>query len=78
MSFEADVNEYLKNLTDKSARVFGIRYCSYLQRKYYRAKPNPRPAPICPQHRLVQLEIRRIFEARYGIEAEAVERQHAA
>jgi hypothetical protein len=62
MSFHGAVSEYLKNVSEKPARLFGIRYSEYLYSKHYGVRPNPRPSPSTPSQRLVQLEIKRLFQ----------------
>jgi hypothetical protein len=62
MSFHGAVAEYLKNVSEKPARLFGIRYSEYLYSKHYGIRPNPRPSPATPSQRLVQLEIKRLFQ----------------
>jgi hypothetical protein len=77
MSFQQDVSDYLKNITEKPARLFGIRYYEYLQAKHYSTGVGPRPQPMSPSQRLVQLEIRRIFTQHYGVPAERIEKRHS-
>jgi hypothetical protein len=68
-TFYSNVCDYLMHINDKRARQFGIRFAEYLQTKHRGLDPRARPKLESPTHRLVQMEVERIFREHYGIVA---------
>ncbi len=66
-TFYSNVCDYLMHINDKRARLFGIRFAEYLQSKQRGLDPKGRPKLESPTHRLVQMEVERIFRQHYGM-----------
>ena len=65
-TFASEASQYLMGIHDREARLFGIRYVQYLESLHRSTGTARRPNSFNPAQFLVRLELKKIFERRFG------------